>query len=141
MDNGESAISYITLGVTDLSKMQDFYSALGFSVYKKGDSEEHPYVMYQSGALILALYPKQLLAKQAGILIDEMDQNRSFSLSLNLASKKAVEDYLAKAKQSNAVITRDAFEPAWGGYCGYFKDPENNLWEVVWHEKYQFTST
>lgn len=139
MDESKSAISYITLGVADLDTMQKFYTALGFSVYAKSYSKEHPYIMYQSGSLILALYPKHLLAKQAGIGIEEMDQNRSFSLSLNLTSKQSVVDFLAKAKRCNAVITKEAFEPLWGGCCGYFKDPENNLWEAVWHEKYEFS--
>ncbi len=138
MNSKNNVISYITLAVTDLDKMQQFYDALGFKLHAQGDSEDHPYVMYKSGALILALYPKHLLAKQSGCLIDESNSNGAMSLSLNVGSKELVDDYLALAKKLNAEITREGFEPAWGGYCGYFKDPENNLWEIVWNERFVF---
>jgi len=133
-----ATISYITLGVADLKKMQSFYSDLGFHVYAESDAAEQPYIMYKSGSLILALYPKHLLAKQAGISIEDINQNNSMSISLNVDSKNSVDKFINKAKQLNAIITRSTFEPTWGGYCGYFKDPENNLWEIVWHQKYQF---
>jgi len=138
MNQNNSVISYITLGVTDLLVMQRFYDGFGFELYKQSNDDEHPFVMYKSGALILALYPKQLLAKQAGMTIANVDTNVAMSLSLNVDSKSAVDDLLHKAQQLNAEITREGFEPAWGGYCGYFKDPENNLWEIVWNEKFVF---
>ncbi len=131
-------MSYITLGVNDLKRMQEFYSELGFMLHAQSDDEDHPYVMYKSACLILALYPKHLLAKQSGCLIDESNNNGAMSLSLNVQSKAAVDIYLALAEQLNAEITREGFEPAWGGYCGYFKDPENNLWEIVWNEHFVF---
>ena len=140
MNDIQSAISYLTLGVTDLNKMQFFYSGLGFDEFSKSDAPEHSFVMYKLGSLILALYPKQLLAAQAGISIGDFDENISSSISLNVDSKESVDKFLYRAQKLNAVITKQGFEPDWGGYCGYFKDPENNLWEVVWHEKYSFTS-
>jgi len=94
--------------------------------------------MFKSGTLMLALYPKHLLAKQAGISITDDDSNGAMSLSLNVGNKMAVDGYLNTAKQLNAEIIREGFEPEWGGYCGYFKDPEHNLWEIVWHEKFVF---
>jgi len=140
MNSNNSAISYITLAVTDLKTMQQFYDALGFKLHAQSDGEVHPYVMYKSGALILALYPKHLLAKQSGCLIDESNSNGAMSLSLNVESKESVDDYMALAKTLYAEITREGFVPAWGGYCGYFKDPENNLWEIVWNERFVFAS-
>ncbi|MEH6455516.1 MAG: VOC family protein [Cocleimonas sp.] len=138
-NSNNKVISYITLAVTDLEKMQQFYDNLGFNLHAKGESEEHPYSMYKSGAVILALYPKHLLAKQSGCLIDETNNNVAMSLSLNVGSKEKVDKYLTLAKKLNGEITRDGFEPAWGGYCGYFKDPENNLWEIVWNDRFVFT--
>lgn len=136
-----SIISYITLAVTDLKKMQQFYDGLGFKLHSQSDNQAHPYTMYKSGALIFALYPKALLAKQAGCLIDSAATNNSaaMSLSLNVESKAMVDNYLNLAKQLNAEVTKKSFEPAWGGYCGYFKDPEKNLWEIVWHEHFTFS--
>jgi len=138
MDIKKSAISYITLGVADLDLMQTFYSGLGFDLHAKSETVNHPYSMFKSGSIILALYPKHLLAKQAGIHVDSIDENRSMSISLNVDSKEAVDDLLVKAEQLKAIISKQGFEPEWGGYCGYFKDPENNLWEIVWHPKFQF---
>ena len=135
----KSVISYITLAVTDLKKMQQFYDVMGFSLHAHSDSKNHPYVMYKSGALILALYPKHLLAKQAGCSISELDKNGAMSLSLNVESREVVDSILALAKKLHAEITREGFEPAWGGYCGYFKDPENNLWEIVCNERFVFS--
>ena len=140
MNSNNRAISYITLAVTDLKTMQQFYDALGFELHAQSDSEDHPYVMYKSGVLILALYPKHLLAKQSGCLIGESNSNSAMSLSLNVESRAIVDDTLALAKKLNAEITREGFEPIWGGYCGYFKDPENNLWEIVWNERFVFVS-
>lgn len=134
----KSAISYITLAVTDLSVMKHFYDALGFEIYKQSDDKSHPYVMYKSDALILALYPKELLAKQAGCEVNELNNNGAMSLSLNVESKSDVDATLSLAKKLNADITKEPFEPAWGGYCCYFKDPENNLWEIVWNDRYEF---
>ena len=138
MANHKALISYITLAVTDLNKMKSFYSDLGFELYSESEDINHSFTMYKSGSLILALYSKQLLAKQAGIFIENSDTNNALSLSLNVDSKQAVDFFLKKAKQVNTEITKEGFEPVWGGYCGYFKDPENNLWEIVWNEKFVF---
>ena len=138
MDKQNPVISYVTLGVTDLETMQAFYSGFGFELYAQSDNIDHPFTLYKSGSLILALYPKHLLATQAACIIDDSDSNNAMSLSLNVANKESVDHYLEKAKQLNAVITKEGFIPAWGGYCAYFKDPENNLWEIAWHEKFVF---
>jgi len=140
MNKSRAVISYITLGVSDLKRMQRFYTVLGFKLHAHSDAEDHPYVMYKSGGLILALYPKHLLAKQAACSIEDFAVNNTMSISLNVESRELVDSYLVLAKQQNAEITRESFEPAWGGYCGYFKDPENNLWEIVWNERFVFTS-
>ena len=132
-------ISYITLAVTDLKRMQEFYDGLGFALHAKSEAEGHPYVMYKSGALVLALYPKHLLEKQAACSIQKSDINGAMSLSLNVKSKDIVDSTLAWAASLQAEITREGFVPGWGGYCGYFKDPEENLWEIVWNERFTFS--
>ena len=113
-----------------------FYQALGFPVYKQSKSSEQPFAMFAMGSLILALYPKSLLEKLAGCAIE--GNNTAMSLSLNVAEKSQVNAMLEIACAQGASITQRPFQPEWGGYCGYFKDPEANLWEVVWHENYQF---
>ena len=134
----KKVISYITLAVTDLKKMKQFYDALDFEVFKQSDDEDHPYIMYKVGAIVLALYPKALLAKQSGCSETEFDNKSAISLSLNVENKTDVDALLTIVKEQNATVKRAGFEPAWGGYCAYFNDPENNLWEVVWHKNFKF---
>ncbi|HIG64184.1 MAG TPA: VOC family protein [Methyloprofundus sp.] len=134
MKQQQMRLSYITLAVTDFPSMFVFYQALGLPVHKLGKDPEQPFAMFAMGSLILALYPKALLAKQAGCAIE--GDNSALSLSLNVADKNQVNITLELALAHGARITRTPFQPEWGGYCGYFKDPEANLWEVVWHEKY-----
>jgi len=133
----KSSLSYITLGVTDLALVQRFYKELGFSLYKQSTDDDHPFAFFKVGSVILALCPKHLLAKQSGCIINNDAVNQSLSLSLNVESRENIEKLLALAKSLSAEITREPFEPAWGGYCGYFKDPEKNLWEIVWHEDFE----
>lgn len=116
--------------------MFSFYQALGFPVHKIGKNSEQPFAMFDMGSMILALYPKALLAKQAACVCT--GENFALSLSLNVADKNQVDVVLNLAGSQGARITRHPFQPDWGGYCGYFKDPEANLWEIVWHENYQF---
>ena len=130
------SLSYITLAVTDFPGMFAFYQSLGFPVHKLGKNPEQPFAMFSMGSLILALYPKSLLAKQAGCAIE--GDNTSMSLSLNVAKQSQVNAMLELAQAQGASITQEPFQPEWGGYCGYFKDPEANLWEIVWHENYLF---
>ena len=139
VNQAKNAVSYITLAVNDLAKMKHFYNGLGFQIHAHSDDEDHPYTMYKSGELILALYPKHLLAKQSGCSIDELSSNAAMSLSLNVENKGAVDSLIFLAKQLSANVTREGFEPEWGGYCGYFKDPENNLWEIVWNDRFVFS--
>ncbi|WP_428357508.1 VOC family protein [Methyloprofundus sp.] len=127
-------LSYITLAVTDFSLMFTFYQSVGFPVHKLSKNPEHPFAMFSMGDVILALYPQSLLAKQADCIIS--GQNTAMSLSLNVADKNQVGVTLDLAASLGAKITRQPFQPEWGGYCGYFKDPEGNLWEIVWHENY-----
>ena len=129
-------LSYITLGVTDFRQMYAFYQSLGFPVYKVSKKLNHSFAMFEMGSMILALYPKALLERQAGCVMG--DANGTMSLSLNVAEKKQVDTFLSLAESKGATITKTPFQPDWGGYCGYFKDPEGNLWEVVWHENYRF---
>ena len=136
MKQQQYRLSYVTLAVTDFSKMFAFYQSLDFPVHKLGKNPEQPFAMFNMGSMILALYPKSLLAKQADCTMG--GENSALSLSLNVEDKNQVNVILNLAGSLGATITRDPFQPEWGGYCGYFKDPEANLWEIVWHENYQF---
>ncbi|BCG62751.1 MAG: hypothetical protein methR_P0401 [Methyloprofundus sp.] len=129
-------LSYITLAVSDFAKMYAFYQALEFPLYKCNESSDDPFALFEMGGIILALYPKDLLEQQATTPISGI--NTAMSLSLNVVNKTQVDTFLSLAESKGATISRIPFQPEWGGYCAYFKDPEENLWEIVWHENFQF---
>ena len=135
MKNVQYRLSYITLAVTNFTKMFTFYQSLGFPVYRVSKNPEHSFAMFDMGGMVLALYPKALLEKQAGCAMG--NANAAMSLSLNVADKKQVDALQRLAESKGATITQSPFQPEWGGYCAYFKDPEGNLWEIVWHVNYQ----
>lgn len=136
MKHNRFKLSYITLGVANFTEMFTFYKALQFPIHKVNKNPDNPFALFEMGSIILALYPRTLLEKQAGCAI--RDANAAMSLSLNVSNKKQVDAFLLLAEAKGGSIIKQPFQPEWGGYCGYFKDPESNLWEIVWHESYQF---
>lgn len=127
----ESRISIISLGVSDLANSTAFYrNGLGL---KLRDNESNSYIsFFQLNSFLLALYPSELLAADAGV----PHQKSVFSgitLAHNVGSKKEVDDILESAYNANAVITKSAEIKSWGGYSGYFKDPDGYLWEIAWN--------
>lgn len=124
-------ISLVTLGVRDLASSLAFYrDGLGFETHnhKPGDT----CVFFALEGSWLALYPRHLLAEDA-LVSPEGSGFSGVTLAHNVASKEEVDAVfdLAAAHGATAVKTpRDAF---WGGYSGYFADPDGHLWEVAWN--------
>ena len=134
MQQASFRLSFITLGVSNFDAMFAFYESLGFSISKVSHDPQHPFAMFDMGGVTLALYPHSLLSQQAGCEV--VSHNTSMSLSLNVTNPEQVDSLLQLAQAKGALITRQPFTPAWGGVCAYFKDPEGNLWEIVWHDGY-----
>jgi catechol 2,3-dioxygenase-like lactoylglutathione lyase family enzyme len=129
-------ISVLTLGVDNLEKSYEFYhNGLGFaSKGIVGKEFEHGAVAFfdlQNG-MALALYPRKSLALDAGISISAHGPTE-FSIGHNVRSKAAVDSIMELAKNAGAKITGHAKERFWGGYSGYFQDPDGHLWEVVYN--------
>ena len=128
------SISLITLGVSDFARSLDFYTnGLG---WKKSSASVDDVAFFQLSGVAFALYPKDLLAKDAMIesLVSGDITEPSFSgitLSHNVASPEEVERVLAEAKSAGATITKPGEKTLWGGYSGYFSDPDGHLWEVA----------
>ena len=120
-------ISLITLGVTNLEQSTAFYKALGFPA--EGDGEGVTF--FKLEGTWLSLFPKEELAKDAQTPMGEIAP--TFSLAHNVTSKEKVHEVIELARSIGATIVKEPQDVFWGGYCGYFKDPDGYLWEVAYN--------
>lgn len=125
----EQRLSIVTLGVSDLSRSREFYERLG---WRRSTASSEAIVFFQAGCMALALYPRAELAKDANVAADGTGF-RGITLAYNARSREDVDRVLAEAKAAGAKILKPAQEAFWGGYSGYFSDPDGFLWEVAWN--------
>lgn len=128
-------LSIVTLGVHDLPLMKLFYEKLGLAASPAGN--EHV-SFFQLNGTVLALYGYDELAADAGLKPSPAQAYRGFSLAWNADSREHVDRILNHAAAQGAEIAKPAEEVFWGGYSGYFKDPEGNLWEVAHNPFFPF---
>ncbi|MDR3098338.1 MAG: VOC family protein [Paraburkholderia sp.] len=133
-------ITVITLGVGDLEASLRFYrDGLGFATEGIiGKEFEHGAVVFidlQHG-LRLALWPRASIAHDTGLAAGPASPT-ALTLGHNVASKAEVDAVMAKAALARATIVKPAHDTFWGGYSGYFQDPDGHLWEVVWNPQWQ----
>jgi uncharacterized glyoxalase superfamily protein PhnB len=126
----------ITLAVNDLERALAFYrDGLGFPTPGIiGTEFEHGAVAFfvlQPG-LKLAVWPRASLALDSGLPMGDPNPTE-MCLAHNVTSKEEVDTALARAKRAGALITKPAGHTFWGGYAGYFQDPDGHLWEVAWN--------
>jgi hypothetical protein len=128
----EQRISLITLGVADLARSRDFYERLG---WRRSMAQSEGIVFFQAGGMGLALYPREELAKDAN-LPAEGGGFCGMTLAYNARSREEVGAVLAQASAAGARILKPAEEAFWGGYSGYFADPDGFAWEVAWNPSF-----
>jgi predicted lactoylglutathione lyase len=133
-------ITLLTLGVTDLEKSVKFYRD-GLGLKTKGivgEEFEYGAVAFfdlQNG-LKLALWPRKSLAHNAGISVTPPSITE-FCIGHNVNSSNEVDEILIQAKNVGAKIIKEAQKTFYGGYAGYFQDPDGHLWEVVWNPAWE----
>lgn len=132
----KARITVITLGVADLERAVRFYQAgLGLStagiVGKEFEYGAVAFFDLQAG-LRLALWPRQSIAHDTGLPVASPSATE-FTLGHNVSSKAEVDAVMHQAAAAGAVVVKPARETFWGGYAGYFQDPDQHLWEVVWN--------
>ena len=133
-------ISFLTIGVDNLEKSLKFYRD-GLSLQTKGiigREFEHGAVVFfelQNG-LKLALYPRKEIAWDSKVPIDSHSATE-FTIGHNVNSKKEVDGVMKQAEKAGAKITKPAHDTFWGGYAGYFQDPDSHLWEIVYNPKWK----
>jgi len=132
-------ITIITLGVDDLERAVTFYrDGLGLATEGiVGTEFEHGAVAFfdlQAG-LKLALWPRASLAHDSGLPL-ATPGTTDLSIGHNVASRAEVDAVIDQAARAGAHIVKPAEETFWGGYAGYFQDPDRHLWEVVWNPQW-----
>ena len=132
-------ITLLTLGVDDLDRALRFYrDGLGLETNGIVGSEfEHGAVAFfelQAG-LKLALWPRKSIAHDTG-LPPGIPSPTDFTIGHNVGSKAEVDWVMEQARRAGAVIVKPAHDTFWGGYAGYFQDPDAHLWEVAWNPQW-----
>jgi predicted lactoylglutathione lyase len=135
----EARLGVITLAVDDLERGLSFYRSLGLDskgIVGAGSTDEATgangaIAMFElEGGLLLNLYPRADLARDAGIPVGRA-QSGEFSLAQLVRSREEVDALLEKAASAGATVT-PAHDRPWGIYSGYFRDPDGHLWEIIW---------
>lgn len=129
-------ISVITLGVDDLDAAIRFYQD-GLGLATQGIiGREHAFgavafLDLQAG-LKLALWPRKSIAHDTGLALSASKAG-DFTIGHNVNTKAEVDDVMRQARDAGATILKPAQDTFWGGYAGYFQDPDQHIWEVVWN--------
>lgn len=132
----KARITVITLGVDDLDRALSFYrDGLGLGTDGIiGEEIEHGAVAFfdlQAG-LKLAIWPRASISHDSGLPVDR-PSTTDLTLGHNVSSRAEVDAVMKQAEAAGASIVKPAHDTAWGGYAGYFQDPDSHLWEVVWN--------
>lgn len=129
-------ITVITIGVDDLERSLAFYrDGLGLPTQGIfGKEFEHGAVAFFDlhAGLKLAIWPRTSIAHDTGIPLGS-PSSTELTIGHNVASMEEVDSVMEQAKSAGAVIVKPAQQTFWGGYAGYFADPDRHLWEVVWN--------
>ena len=135
----EPRISVITLGVSDLEQSYRFYRELGLPTEMTPDGG---IVVFSTTDTRLSLYQYDKLAEDVGIEVSKEERDKVGFQGITLAHttrvKKDVDDLLKLAQKAGGKIIKDAQDVFWGGYSGYFSDPDGYLWEVNYSDAFEF---
>ena len=131
----EPRVSLVTLGVRDVARARRFYEeGLGW----RRDAGEGDVAFYQAGGMVVALFEWPKLAEDAGVSA-EGSGFRGLSLAYNCRSKDEVNAVLDEARAAGATILVEGRDTFWGGFDGYFTDPDGHIWEVAWNPFWTMT--
>ena len=133
----EPRISIVTLGVEDLDRACNFYQhGLGFPTNREPGEG---IAFFQTNGVYLALYPNDKLAEDLSpSRVTDRGQFSGVTLAHTARRQEDVNDILARAESAGGKIEKPAQDSFWGGYSGYFSDPDGHLWEVAYAEFWQF---
>jgi catechol 2,3-dioxygenase-like lactoylglutathione lyase family enzyme len=123
-------ISLVTLGVRDIERSRRFYrDGLGWPM---STASTEDVAFFRAGGVVLALYRRELLAADANIS-PEGSGFAGIALAHNVATREFVDAALKAAVDAGGTLLKSGTEAEWGGYTGYFADPDGFLWEIAWN--------
>ncbi|MFA6457523.1 MAG: VOC family protein [Bacteroidota bacterium] len=126
----DQRLTYITLGVTDLSVSRKFYEEI-FG-WTPDPSSSGDVVFFKLNGIMLSLFPREELAKDAEVS-SKGNGFRSFSLAYNVRSEQEVDECIAMLKAKGVRVLKLPQKAFWGGYTSYVADPDGNLWEIAYN--------
>ena len=132
-------INLICLGVRDMAKSLAFYQNLGFKTYEKNDNP--PIVFFDNRGTKLELFPLGDLARDIDSEYPPEPNRVGFSgitLACNAKSEREVDELMERAAQCGGTIAKKPQKVSWGGYSGYFRDPDGYYWEVAYADLWKF---
>ncbi|HEU5077608.1 MAG TPA: VOC family protein [Opitutaceae bacterium] len=135
----KSRITVFTIGVDDLERSLRFYrDGLGLKTEGIfGKEFEHGAVVFfdlENGSR-LALWPRESIAHDTGLAVSARSSTE-LTIGQNVRSPEEVDAVMEQAKKAGAIIIKPAQKTFWGGYAGYFQDPDGHLWEIVWNPQF-----
>lgn len=122
-------VSLVTLGVDDLARARSFYEGLGFVASR---ASQPSVVFMQAGGVVLSLFGRAQLAADARVE-DRASGFPAVTLACNLGSEAEVDELLSRAVHCGGALLKPGQKVFWGGYSGYFADPDGHLWEVAYN--------
>jgi uncharacterized protein len=125
----EQRVSLITLGVSDVSRAQAFYEALGWHLDGGVNDETDHVAFFQTGGMIVALWDREKLERDSGVR--DSGGWGGVTLAYNVRSPEDADAVLEEARKAGATIARGGAPTFWGGYSGVFVDPDGHPWEVA----------
>ncbi|MBK9445860.1 MAG: VOC family protein [Betaproteobacteria bacterium] len=133
----KQTISFVTLGVRNLAHSRAFYHALG---WQESTASQEAVAFFQAGSVAFALFGREALAEDATVS-PEGSGFAALTLAHNVASEAAVDTALAEAVAAGASLVRRGERAPWGGYRGYFADPDGFLWEICFNPFFEMDET
>lgn len=128
-------LNIITLGVKDFQQSLNFYqNGLG---WEASSASTENIAFFQLGGIVLALYPREKLAEDVTVS-PEGTGFSGITLAYNAKNQAEVDEVLKTVEELGAKIIKKAQKVFWGGYSGYFADPDGHLWEVAWNPFFEF---
>jgi catechol 2,3-dioxygenase-like lactoylglutathione lyase family enzyme len=132
-------ITLITIGVDDLERSLRFYrDGLGLKTEGiVGTEFEHGAVVFfdlQAG-LKLALWPRKNVSHDSALPLGSPSPTE-FTIGHNVSSREEVDSVMEQARAAGAAVVKPAHDTFWGGYAGYFQDPDGHLWEIAWNPQW-----
>lgn len=122
-------MSLVTLGVADVGRSRSFYEGLGF---RAANFDSEGVAFFDMNGVILGIFGREDLAEDANVQIEGGSFSR-ISVAINLDSESAVDAAMAFAASKGGQVTQPARKVFWGGYAGYFADPDGYLWEIAYN--------